>query len=308
MKTQTWLGGLLALQLLLAAGLALNSLRERGADTTAPLLDFATVDVDRIVIDDNASNSTTIAREGDGWQLESLSDLPANKTKTDNLLETLAGLKTTMPVVSTEAGRERFEVTEEKFQRRLRLYDGETLLGEYFFGTSPGFRRTHGRRADDDEVYALAFNNFDLPGDGNDWLDKTLLSADKVEKIKGPDFELTKNGDAWQLAAASSTEVAPQVDAAKANELAAALEGLRVMRAEDAMPEGERVVVEVTTGDETLTYEFASMESKYYVKRSDLDHTFTISQSDYERIAGKTRDTLIGVPAPVEGEADDAKA
>lgn len=305
MKTQTWLGGVLALQLVLAAGLALNSLRERAADPAAPLLDFATADVDRIVIDDNASKSTTLARTDDGWQLASLSDLPANKTKTDSMLETLAGLKTTMPVVSSASGRERFEVSEDKFQRRLRLYDGDELLGEYFFGTSPGFRRTHGRRADDDEVYALAFNNFDLPGDSNDWLDKSLLGADEVQKIKGADYELSKNGDAWQLAAADANEVAPQVDTSKVNELVNALESMRVLRAEDGLPEGERVVVEVTTDDGDLRYEFATADSKYYVKRSDRDRAFTISKTDYDRIAGKKRELLIDVP---EAEADSADA
>lgn len=308
MKTQTWLGGLLALQLVLAAGLALNGLHERSADGSAPLLDFAGADVDRIVIDDNASNSTTLARNADGWRLASLADLPANKAKADSLLEALAGLKTTLPVVSTAAGRERFEVTEDKYQRRLRLYDGEELLGEYFFGTSPGFRRTHGRRAEDDAVYALTFNNFDLPGDSNDWLDKTLLGAAGVQKVKGTDYELNKSGESWQLTAADSTEVAPQVDASKVTELVNALESMRVLRAEDGLPEGERVVVDVTTESGELRYEFATADSKYYVKRSDLDRAFTISQTDYERIAGKTRELLIGAPTAPEAEGADANA
>lgn len=307
MKTQTWLGGLLALQLVLAAGLALNGLRERAGDVATPLLDFETANVDRIVIDDNASKSTTLTRNDDGWQLASLSDLPANKAKTDGVLDTLAGLRTTMPVVSTAAGRERFEVTEDNFQRRLRLYDGEELLGEYFFGTSPGFRRTHGRRADDDEVYALNFNNFDLPGDSNDWLDKTLLGADDVQKIKGADYELNRNGEIWQLAAMEANEVAPQVDTSKVTELVNALESMRVLRAEDGLPEGERVVVEVTTDSGNLRYEFATDDSKYYVKRSDRDRAFTINKTDYDRIAGKTRELLIDSAAD-NGAAEEAAA
>ncbi|HEY0961062.1 MAG TPA: DUF4340 domain-containing protein [Pseudomonadales bacterium] len=307
MKTQTWLGGLLALQLLLAAGLALNGLHARTADNAAPLFDFETADVDRIVIEDNAAKATTLARNDEGWQVASLSGLPANTAKTDGMLDTLAGLRTTMPVVSTAAGRERFEVTEENFQRRLRLYDGDELLGEYFFGTSPGFRRTHGRRADDDEVYALAFNNFDLPGDGNDWLDKTLLSAGEARKVKGPDYELSSDGTSWKLAAADAGEVAPQVDAGKVEELVNALESMRVLRAEDGLPEGERVVVDVTTSDGDLRYEFATDGAKYYVKRSDHARAFTISQTDYERIAGKTRQMLIN-SAAAEDVGDDAAA
>lgn len=307
MTTQTWLGGLLALQLVLATGLALDGLRERSADAAAPLLDFETAAVDRIIVDDNASKSTTLTRDDEGWQIASVEDLPANDAKADNMLDTLAGLRTTMPVVSTAAGRERFEVTEENFQRRLRLYDGDDLLGEYFFGTSPGFRRTHGRRADDDEVYALAFNNFDLPADANDWLDKTLLSAGDVTAIKGTDYQLSRNGDSWQLAAADANEVAPQVDRSKVDELVNALESMRVLRVEDGLPEGERVVVEVTTKDGDFRYEFATADSKYYVKRSDLDRAFTISQTDYERIAGTTRE-MLGNSAAADEAGEDAAA
>lgn len=305
MNTRNLLGGILAAQLVLAGALSLHTFRERGADPSAPLLDFATADVDRIEIDDNASKSTALAHDGESWQLASLAGLPANATKTDTLLDTLAGLRTTMPVVSSASGRERFEVTEDKFQRRLRLYDGEELLGEYYFGTSPGFRRTHGRRAEDDEVYALAFNNFDLPGDSNDWLDKSLLAAGAPEKITGPGFELRKEGDTWQLGDLAEGE---QLDMAKANELASALASLRVLRAEDTMPEGEWVEVGVTTGEGELRYEFLGQDGKYYVKRSDQPRVFTISQADHDRIAGKTREALIGAPGDDAAVSADAPA
>lgn len=300
MKTQTILGGLLAAQLVLAGALSLNALRNSGMDAAAPLLDFPVADVDRIVIDDNASKSSTLTRDGESWELAAL-ELPANKAKADGLLDTLAELKTTMPVVSTAAGRERFEVTEDKFQRRLRLYDGEKLLGEYYFGTSPGFRRTHGRRADDDEVYALSFNNFDLPGDSNDWLDKSLLAAKAPQKISGADFELDKDGENWTLASATDTE---QLDATKVNQMASALESLRVLRAEDTMPEGEWVEVGVTTADGEWQYEFLDADGKYYVKRSDQQRAFTISQTDYDRIAGKRRADLLAAPAPAAESTD----
>jgi hypothetical protein len=305
MNTRQLLGGLLAAQLVLAAALSFNTLRERGADASAPLLDFPVADVDRIVIDDDAMKSTTLARAGEGWQLDSLSDLPANNAKTDGLLQSLADLRTTMPVVSTAAGRARFEVTEDKFQRRLRLYDGEKLLGEYFFGTSPGFRRTHGRRAEDDAVYALAFNNFDLPGDGNDWLNKSLLAAEKPQSVRGADFELRKNGDAWSLA---DVEAAEQLDVAKVNELVSALESLRVLRAEDTMPEGDWVEIGVSGAGTEWQYEFLDADGKYYVKRSDQQRAFTISQTDYERIAGKTRASLVAAPAADDSAGGDAKA
>jgi hypothetical protein len=272
-----------------------------------PLLDFATADVDRIVIDDN-TNTATLERNNDGWQLGEPAMLPAERSRIEGLLASLESLQTTWPVVSSDAGRERFEVSEDKFQRRLQLYDGDELLGEYFFGTSPGFRRTHARRADDAEVYALAFNNFDLPADANDWLAKDLLSVAMPIHIAGPDFGISKENDMWQLDAAGGADEAGEINASVADELVSAFSSLRVLRAETAMPEGERVSFSVAAADGEWRYEFTSANSKYYVKRSDRDHAFTISQTDYERITGKGLDELLVAPAAEDAEDTDENA
>jgi hypothetical protein len=126
-----------------------------------------------------------------------------------------------------------------------------------------------------------------------------------VQSITGADFELRRDGDAWKLADANAEAPAP-LDEGKVDELVSTLDSLRVMRAVDGLPEGARVAVTVATEDATLQYEFAAEDEKYYVKRSDLDQAFTISKTDYERITGKTRDTL---SAPLEETADaDANA
>jgi len=197
MKTTNLLGSLLVAQLLLAGALTLG--RDTGGMESHPLLAFPASAVDRIVIDDN-SNSTTLQLTGDKWQLAAADKLPANGTRVNSLLDNLASLRTSWPVASTSGSSQRFEVAEDKFQRRLRLYQDDRLLGEYFFGTAPAFRQTHGRRGGEDEIYTLAFNNFDLPGDHNDWLDKSLLGAGTLKRIKGPDFELIRSDEQWQLA------------------------------------------------------------------------------------------------------------
>lgn len=308
MKTPILLGTLFTVQLVLAAGLYIG-----GGTTTPepqPLLDFATAEIDRIVIDDNSNNSTTtLQRKDAAWRLPD-TNLPANDSKVRTLLDNLSTLQTRWPVVSTAAGQERLEVTEERFQRRLRLYRGETLLGEYFFGTSPAFRQTHARRAGDDEVHALAFNNFDLPGDSNDWLDKTLLGAGAPTSIKGPDFALTRDGDEWQLADGTDSAVQAMINQSEVDELADALASLRVLRAETA-PEGETVTFDISTDAGQWEYRFTKADSKYYVQRSDQPQSFTISQGDYDRIAGKSRDEIVSNDGasvtPAEGESTDEK-
>jgi hypothetical protein len=331
MNIRLILGSALAVQVVLALGLVWQGNIHSAGNEAEPWLDFPSTEVSKIVVADS-SNTTTLELKDGQWSLVDPA-LPANSTRISTLLTTLDGLKTTWPVVSTEAGRERFEVTAEKHQRQLSLYKGDTLLGEYYFGTSPGFRQTHARRADDDEVYALAFNNFDLPADSNDWLDKALLSAKEPVAIKGPDYALVKTGDAWQFdigsegvtpvpaataeetatpsevaaggeaAVASQSDVdgepspAPSLNLEAANKLATALTSLRVMRVADNAPASEPVVLEVKSGENALTYRFSAVDNNHYVQRSDREQVFTLSETDYKAIAGQSLATLTTAPA-----------
>lgn len=306
MNIRALLGVLLTVQVALAAGLFLRD--SHGGASIEPLLGFAVANVDRIVINDQ-QNTATLRRSDTGWELAGLPGLPANATRIDALLEALDKLRTSWPVVQSAAGRERFEVTEQNYQRRLQLYQDDVLLGEYYFGTSPGFRQTHARRADDDAVYALAFSNFDLPGDNNDWLDKTLLSTQNPQQITGPDFTIAKAETQWQLADATGTDV--RLNQEEVTELVNAFSGLRVLRAEEPAQAAAQVQFSVGNAAGVWEYQFSSSDGKYYVKRSDRQHAFTISQADYERITGKRRDEIVNTngateaPAPADGNSDE---
>jgi hypothetical protein len=294
MQTRTILGATLAAQLLVAGALILSNAGSEASRSAEPWLTFAAANVDRIVIAD-ASGSATLGKSADSWQLSDLQQLPANGSRITTLLDNLAKLTTRWPVAESESGRERFEVTEAKFQRHLRLYDGDTLLGDYYFGTSPGFRQTHARRAGEDEVYALAFKNFDLPVDDNDWLDKGLLKVSDIDRIEGEGFELTRSGDDWQLAAGNEPDIAA-LDGSKAKSLASALQNLQVLRVADSVPAGETRTLTAKAGNKAWTFRFTKVESTYYVQRLDREHAFTISSADYDRIASITRGALLQEP------------
>jgi hypothetical protein len=303
MQTNTVLGAVLAAQLVLAGSLFASRTANDSSQSSAPWLDFAASDVTRIVIAD-ANDSTTLARTGERWQLSDLQQLPANQSRLTTLLDDFGKLTTRWPVAQSDSSHERFEVSEEKFQRHLQLYNGDTLLGDYYFGTSPGFRQTHARRADDDEVYALAFNNFDLPVDANDWLDKGLLKVSDVDRIEADDYVLTRSGDDWQLAAGNEPD-ATALDSAKARSLASALQNLQVLGVATSVPAGDNRSITAGSGNSSWVYRFIKAESSYYLQRSDMEGAFTIAAADHDRIAGLSRSSLLQ-PAATTTNADAA--
>lgn len=316
-KPQLYLGTLLGLQLLLGAGIFVSQASTGSSQAPTPLLAFAAGDVDQLVIAD-AERKLTLQRQEDGWQLAD-SALPANAAKVNTLLDNLAALKTGWPVANTASSRERFEVEDDRFQRHLTLTNDDGTLGELYFGTSPGFRQTHGRRAGEDEVYSLAFNSIDLPVEPSDWLDKSLLGADGVQRIEGSDFVLQKEGDAWTLQDAADGET---LDQDKATALVNAVQNLRVLRlldAEPALKDGEtreESQLLAVKDDQRWQYTLTKVGSTAFVARDDRPQRFSVSTTDYDRLAKATRASLLAAttvaaaeaPAATEGSAAEGSA
>ena len=163
--------GLLVLQLVLAIVLLLiSNLRQSGRDAE-PLLVFEQAQLNRMVIyADN--NPLTLLKQGDGWFLSTPEGLPVDQSRLDQALRSLSKLKAGWPVASTSSSHQRFEVSEEKYQRRIQLYRDKELMGDLFLGSSPSFKKVHARLTEDNKVYALSLNNYDFPTTPDGWLDK----------------------------------------------------------------------------------------------------------------------------------------
>ena len=219
-----WLGGLLAVQLLIVAGLLVGSVTESDAEAER-FLAFDPAAVTKFTVAE-ADEAVLLLREGDGdaaaWRLES--GLPADADKANELLAEFADLAAPWPVATSSDSAERFEVTESTHQRRLTLENADEVLADFFLGTSPGYRRVHARAAGEDEIYSLDFSNYEAPTDADQWLDKALLaSAGEPSSIalEGA-WRLAKSEDRWLL------DDAP-ADAEAADKLAGRFEDLRVL-------------------------------------------------------------------------------
>lgn len=286
-----WLFILLVIQILLAVGIyAYHQHRQPRVEAKA-LLTFNRADVDRLVIRDSSS-TVTLKKSGNDWLLPDLQQLPVDAQKLEDLLTKLQGAKLTWPVATSASSHERFEVAAAKFQRRVEFYQGDKKLGEFFLGSSPGFKKIHVRRDGDNEVYAVELTSFEFSSTAKEWFDKALLAAKNPILISSKDYALQKQGDSWSF----ESDAATKVDTAKATELADALANLNVLDLAMTKPEGEITSIKVKNDTGERHYEFIKMGDNYYVKRDDKEWYFTLSQYEFDRVAKPQKTDLVASP------------
>lgn len=139
------------------------------------LLSFEPSEVQGITLGDG-NQEVNLLRSGDGWQVGSY---PADAAKAADILEKLATLDMQWPVATTAASAVRFEVAQDKFQRRVVL-DGAGDVPALYLGTSPGFQKVHGRRAGSDAIYSIGLSNFELPVNVDGWLNKKMFALNQA--------------------------------------------------------------------------------------------------------------------------------
>lgn len=283
--------GLFGLQILLVAILYAGDSTEQSL--FRPLLgenaDDLSMDVEKIVIEDAQTAQQLELRQKSGqWQLPD--GLPLNQSKLDSVLSSLFALRTNWPVATTTSSHDRFEVDEEKYQKRIQLYSGGEVQAELFIGTSPGFKKSHVRVAGKDEVYALPLNNFEYSVSSDDWLDNSLLHLGSLSKIQGSGYDLSFIANQWGLASRPEGKVLLQD---KVKELATAIQTLNVQGVQSQKLATFPVGIKVNSDKGELSYQLFKDASNYALQRSDHDIQFKISQYDYDKLAGVLLDGLL---------------
>ncbi|MCY4657077.1 MAG: DUF4340 domain-containing protein [Gammaproteobacteria bacterium] len=129
------------------------------------------------------------------WELSN--GLPADQNKISDLIEKISNLNAGWPVATSASTAERFEVTEENFQKRVTLKSNDNVLADFFLGTSPGYQRVHART--DGPVYSVKLSNYEFGSKASSWLNKQLLRPEgrinRIEKIGN--FVLTHSDEGW---------------------------------------------------------------------------------------------------------------
>ena len=299
------LGGLLAAQLVIIAGLLLAS--GAGSDASAPhLLSFDPANVTKLEVS-GEEDAVQLVRDGEDWRLADgvLDGLPADGGKVSELLSDLSDLDAPWPVATSDDSAERFEVTEGNHQRRLVIEDADGPVADVLLGTSPGYRRVHARVSGESEVYSIDFSNYEAPTDADQWLDKALLAA------KGEVSSVVLE-DAWQLARQDAEwriDGAP-ADAEAASDLVRRFTGLRVLGTSDGEDDAEV--------DNDAASEPAGV---FVVTDDDGEHRLTLfheaEEDDYsltsDRVAGRFEvaayiaEQMLADPADLQADAAEAQ-
>ena len=326
---KTTLGALLGIQVVIVG--VLLAARSGDIEEPEPFLEFDAGIVDSLIVS-NSDGSVSLAKVDGAWQLPN--EVPAATLKVDTVLEKLAKASGGWPVANTGSTRERFEVTEDNHQRHILVKAGEDTLADIYLGTSPGYRKTHARRSEDGEVYAIGFSNYEAGVKPADWLDRSLLRPTgelaAVRRLPGgfipagePDSESEDESGDDEASAEPVAEFAlskddengwvsadgTELDQGKVETFAGRFKGLSVTGVSEAtLPDAATMDFVLTDedGDQTLSV-FALEDGEKYVAVSDrLPGAYELSKYIAEQMNAPLAD--LAPEAPAADEESDAPA
>lgn len=316
-KKIPWLAGLFGIQLTLAVVL----FNVQGREPTAvnePLLALDRDALDRVEIV-TADGQIELRKKDGKWQIGD--DLPVAENRVDGLLKQLEELRRGWAVATSDEAAKRFEVTDEKFKRKVRFFQDDKEVDTLLVGTSPSFRQTHVRKPGDDAIYSVKLDEFSLATERDNWLDTQLMRPKgDVVAVQFGEHSVKKVAGQWPAAtpdsvASAAPEAQTETEGEGAPEASAeapqsnfdsgafvkaladvTVLGLADNQAEldapitsDATQQGENQVLKiewkVTTANGEYAYQLLSKNDQYYIRRDDNDHTFRLSKPQYDALA-----------------------
>lgn len=284
-KSMSILGGILLAQAALA--IAFLTPQDQSQD---PLVTFEVEGLDHIRVSGNDETPIELSSQEDLWMMSG--ELQVDSSRMDALMEVLSSDRWTWPVASTDEAAERFEVTEQTYQRKLEFYSEGEAVATLYLGTSPSFRRIHARESGSEKIYAIELATYDLPLDQDDWLDKTLIqsagSLDAMSRVGAWQAELTSEGE-WRF-----LDPSLQANSSELSSIATRFETLRVMGLSEERPQrAPDMEFEVSAAGETVRYAF------YRPDESDEEHADSeegseeASDEEEPQFDTAVRDTLV---------------
>ncbi len=254
--------------------------------TEVGLTPFSIDTIDELRIGDEFDNEAILVRSDKQWLLPDLDNVPADTTKVDAMLQGISGQAGSWPIARTPAARQRFQVADYYYQRRLTLWSAGKKLATLYLGTSPSFHKVHARNENQDAIYSIALNTFETPAVSPDWLDPRLLQVRAPLRIDADLYNLRFDNGVW-LSGTGGTPDKMELDT-----LIGALKTLQVdgVADEDAQRELSEVEAELVLKIQSLagdvTLELLTLNDEHFIHSSEYPLYFKLSAYDFDRLTG----------------------
>jgi hypothetical protein len=240
--------------------------------------------IDELRIGDRFDNEAVLSRSGKQWLLPDLENLPASAIKIDALLQNLTTQSGNWPVADSPAARQRFQVADYYYQKRLTVLSGGEKLGTIFFGTSPGFRKLHARNDKQNAIYSISFSTSDIPAVSDAWLEPRLLQVRAPLRIDTDLYNLYFENGRWM----SATGGKPHKKELEV--LISALKNLQIDGIADADLQRELsakeadFVLKIQSLSGEVTLELVTLNGKHFIHSSEFPLFFTCNAYDFGRL------------------------
>lgn len=290
---KTRLSVLLVLQLLLAGGLWVRTSRVASAQHAEKnLFNFQADSISKIEVTEG-EETLDLVKQDNSWVIPDKFDLPAGPDKVESLLSGLEELKITTPETTSTGSHERFNLSDEKPEGAIKLFQGEQEVAAVLVGKVPSFGERYLRLKDQEEIYRVDWQGISTSPAGKSWLDHDILALSEVTKVVFPGFTLSKDGETWT----SGKDQA--LDQNKVGSLLSQLRKLRIIDAIELPLADKTTTLEAELPDSSkLSYQLFADSEKYYAKRSDREQVFQIGKEAYDKLTGASLSHLLVEEAP----------
>ncbi len=268
-------------------------------------IDPSAADTIQISSEDSTLNLTEI----DGtWVLSEENKIPVNSQQVESFLDTIAGIKRTLAVGTTENAAKRLKVSDDNYNYHLIIKGGGIQLADLYFGTSPGFKQIHLRVAGTNEIITAGLASHELSPEVEQWIDKDQLklAGDAIQRIEIDDDVLEKNDDSsWKLVQAdNSSELnKDKIDALLDKVAGLSVNGFVVDDEKQSLIDKADLTYSITlTEGKKLDLKFKQRgENEFVVYRSDIDYGLKVSKWQIDELQ-KAIDEIFGA-SPKQGES-----
>ena len=268
--------------------------RSAASDEVEPIFPgLAPEAVVSLEIADGDGNSVTLRKSVGEWVLADADDYPAESSKIQPLLQSIAGLTTARSVTRTDASHQQLRVAVDDFMRRITFDTEDGTSFVLYLGSSPSYGATHFRVGGQSATYLTSdISSWSTNATAAAWIDALYLSLPETEVMaltlendSGLVNCVKDDSGAWTMAPLGDGEVPDEEKIAALVRRAAAIYLMAPLGKEEEPTYGmdaPSAIATLRTRDKVITLRVGSQDpsDNSFVVRS-TESTYFVRVSEY---------------------------